>query len=246
MADEVLRVLTTNQFSLNGKSVLITQYTDLSPFSHTFLAQGAKEGKKILLISFCQPSTVYHNIGSRLGWNSQLLQSRDRFLFMDGLAILQKDPTLGALAQNVEEILSMWSEAPVMLLVDRLDCLFLLGATSAQVFGFFKHCRDLIKGKSTLVTSLELAAHDQQLSNCATLLSHWSDLVMVVKGLETGVSKDLTGRVTIHWSHSHTINLQHFHFKSFDRGVRMFAPGLAVLWVSQLSCCHIWYCIKYK
>jgi hypothetical protein len=69
---------------------------------------------------------------------------------------------------------------------------------------------------------------DKEVIQCSQLLAHWCDLVITEKGLQTGKSKDLTGSLTVNWN-IHPFTEQHFHFKCYDRGIKMFAPGTAVL-----------------
>jgi len=250
MADEVSRALMLDKFLLDGKSVLIAQYTDTSPFIHTFLAHSAKNGRKICLVTFNQAATYYHNIGTRLGWNSQLLQNKDQFRVIEGLLgisqelnstsdgnlfdfILNENQNpLVKLFLSVEEILRRWLDSPVTLIIDRLDCLLSLGISTNDILQFYQQCHSLVKDTSAVqgafVTSIELASEDKALVHFTNLLSHWCDLVLTVKGLETGVSKDLTGSVSIQWAGNQQ-QKAYFHFKCFDRGVRMFSPGLAIL-----------------
>ena len=250
MADEVSRALMLDKLLLDGKSVLIAQYTDTSPFIHTFLAHSAKNGRKICLLTFNLTATHYHNIGTRLGWNSQLLQNKEQFRVIEGLLgisqelnsasdgnlfdfiLNEKQYPLLNLFHRVEKILTGWPDSPVTLIIDRLDCLLSLGISTKDILQFYQQCHNLVKGTSSMhgafVTSIELASDDKVLVHCTNLLSHWCDLVLTVKGLETGVSKDLTGSVSIQWAGNQQLKA-YFHFKCFDRGVRMFSPGLAIL-----------------
>nr|CAH0100833.1 unnamed protein product [Daphnia galeata] len=248
MADTVIKALMLDKIQMDGKSILIIQHSDGSPFLHSLLTQSARQGRKIVLVSFSHSVGYYHNVGTRLGWNLNNLLSKNQVVFIGGLQALKdsfrfqnsSNPfdflfnsntcPLQTLLFSIKEVISNWGEQPFSLVIDELDCLFSLGVKTSHVVNFFQQCHSLVQlnSKGSLIISMGVTSTDKENIQCSTLLSHWSDLVLTEKGLQTGKSKDLTGSLIVNWNISPSTE-QQFHFKCYDRGIKMFAPGTAVL-----------------
>lgn len=238
-----------DKIQIDGKTILIVQHNQGgSPFLHSLLTQSARQGRKICLVSFNQTADYYHNIGTRLGWNLNSLLAKKQVVFIGGLQTLKEtmrlqDSTnpfefvskpslwpLEALLSSIKDTISHWGDQPFSLVIDELDCLFSLGIVLKDVICLFQNCHSSIQKapKGSLVVSVGVVPTDNEMIQCSSLLSHWSDLVLTEKGLQTGKSKDLTGILRVNWNIP-PVSEQHFHFKCFDRGIRIFAPGTAVL-----------------
>ncbi len=237
-----------DKIPIDGKTVLIVQHNYGSPFLHSLLTQCARQGRKICLVSFNQSVGYYHNIGTRLGCNLNNLISKNQAVFVGGLQALKDSfrlqnssntfdfvfnnstSSLQALFTAIEGATSSWDNQPYSLVIDELDCLINLGIHLTDIVQFFQHCHTLVQkgSKGSLVVSIGVTPTDREITQFSSLLSHWSELVLTEKGLQTGKSKDLSGILTVNWNIP-PFTEQHFHFKCFDRGIRMFAPGTAVL-----------------
>lgn len=248
MADTIMKALMLDKIQIDGKSVLIVQQNDGSPFLHSLLSQSARQSRRICLVSFSQSIGYYHNVGTRLGWNLNNLLTKNQAVFVGGLHTLKEsfrlqqssNPfdfllhpgtwPLQTLFLAIKSVIINWNEQPFSLVIDELDCLFSLGIEPKLVVQFFQQCHSLIQTYSNgcLVVSMGVTPIDKDIAQCSTLLSHWSDLILMERGLLTGKSRDLTGMLTVKWNIS-PFSEQHFHFKCFDRGIKMFAPGTAVL-----------------
>lgn len=249
MADSVTKALMLDKIPIDGKSVLLVQYNDGSPFLHHLLCHNARLSRKMCLISFKQNVGYYHSVGSRLGWNLNNQLSKGQFSFLGGLQTLSDafdttdtnnpfrfvfqhcSPLLSNLISAVQTALSGWKDEAFTLVIDDVDCLFNMGIPFKDVVMFYQHCHSIVHSsgsKGSLVVSVSLSPSDIELVRFSSLLSHWSDLVLTEKGLQTGVSKELGGSLAIHWNVT-PFTQQVYHFKCFDRGIKMFAPGTAVL-----------------
>lgn len=260
MADTVIKALMLDKIQMDGKSLIIVQHNDGSPFLHSLLTQSARQGRKICLVSFNHSVGYYHNVGTRLGWNLNNLLSKNQAVFIGGLQTLKDSSRLQncsnpfdflfnpstcpiqTLLLSIQEVVSNWVEQPFSLVIDELDCLLSLGVEPKHLVKFFQHCHSLVQtnSKGSLIISMGVTPSDKEVIQCSQLLAHWCDLVITEKGLQTGKSKDLTGSLTVNWN-IHPFTEQHFHFKCYDRGIKMFAPGTAVLWwhpqkMKQFSC----------
>lgn len=254
MADSVVKALMLDKVPLDGKAILIVQHNYGSPFLHSLLSSSAKQNRKICLVSFNQSVSYYHSVGTRLGWNLKAQQSKQHLTFIGGLQALREvlltkppdgpnifdfvlHPTssvnpLQVLSDQIKSAVSNWTNEPFTIVIDELDALLSLGVTVKDLVAFYQLCHSLIRSpgpssQGSLVVSLGLAPNlaDNEGSKCAALLSHWSDLVLTEKGLQTGSSKDLSGTLSIRWNVPPFSPEQVYQFKSFERGIRLFAPG---------------------
>lgn len=246
MTDSISKALMLDKFPLNGKAVVIVQHHEGSAFLHSLLSQCAKQGRKICLVSFNQCLAYYHSVGSRLGWNLKATHNKHELMFFGGMEALKevvkhKDPgcTFGFVQQpksshplqklvgEIENAVTSWDGQQFTIFIDEIDCLLSLGVKLKDVIMFYQHCHSLSRSSSmgSLVVSSGLSADgDVEAKQCAALVSHWSDLKLTEKGLQTGRSKDLSGTLNVRWNIP-PFSVQQYQFKRFDRGIKMFAPG---------------------
>jgi len=244
MADGVTKAFMLDKIPIGGKSILIVQEETSSPFFQSFLAQSAKSGRKMCLVSFNQNQSYYHNVGTRLGWNSKLLHDKNQFTFIGGLPQFQFNPEsdenafdflykdlvfpLQTLALIIKDTIELWGPSPITLFIDELNSLFNLGVPMTDVVKFYQFCRAMVNTTNTsnlsLIVSSGNTVNDSEALQCTSFLSHQSHLVLTEKGLQTGLSKDLSGSVTMDWKIA-PYHHQQFQYKSFERGIRIFAPG---------------------
>ena len=260
MADQVSKALMLDKIPLSGKAVVVVQHNDndSSPLFHALLAYNAKQSRRLGIVSLNHTPNYFHSVGSRLGWNLQTQKSNGNLVFISELDTLkaslkgQSDKfafmfhpsasPLENLFSEIEKTISSWSsqQLPFTLVIDELDCLLSTGVQLCDVVAFYQRCHSLTvqqssnfngRGEGALIVSLGCRiAADVEATQLANLLSHWSDLVLTEKGLETGRSKDLSGSLSVHWNISTPTDVegpptQHYQFKCFDRGIRLFAPG---------------------
>lgn len=248
MVDNVTKALMLDKYSIDGKTILLLQQDDSSPFLHSLLAQSAKMRRKILLVSFSQVLGYYHSIGTRLGWNSNMLLSSGQLQFIGGLqavkdaftnpessnpfSFLNKSHSfsLSDLLLKVESILTSWHEEEFTFVLDELHYLCSIGVEMHDVGRFYQACHSLVQAcpKGALIVSTGVFSQESEETQCSKLFAHWSDLVLTDKGLKTGRSKDVSGILAVNWKIP-PFSEQLYHYKCFDRGIRMFAPGTAVL-----------------
>lgn len=256
MSDSVSNALMLDKIPLDGKAFLIIQKNHCSSFIHSLLCHSARQSRKLCLVSFNQTLTYYHNVGTRLGWNLKALQNKDQFAFVGGVNALVKGNSnqqeqsnlfkflfetnsspLQTLREEVQNIITKWAgSGPFTLVIDDLESLINLGVEIKDIVSFYQFCQSLIHSSSggigSLIVSIGLSTQaDVEIKHLSSLLSHWSDLVLTERGLQTGRSKDLSGTLHVHWNIPPFTD-QHYQFKCFDRGIKMFAPGTcsAVLW----------------
>jgi len=232
---------------------------DSSPFLHALLAYNAKQNRRLCIVSLNHTANYFHSVGSRLGWNLQAQKSNGNLIFISELDTLKASlqgqsekfafmfnmstsPLENLLSEIEKSISSCWSsqQLPFTLVIDEMDCLLSTGVPLRDVMAFYQRCHSLtvvqssessVRGEGALIVSLGCRiAADVEATQLANLLSHWSDLVLTEKGLETGRSKDLSGSLSVHWNISTPTDVegpptQHYQFKCFDRGIRCFAPG---------------------
>jgi len=244
MSDGVAKAFMLDKIPIDGKSILIAQEESSSTFFHSFLAQSAKSGRNICLVSFNQNQSYYHNIGSRLGWNSKTLQSKNQFTFIGGLPLfpLKSNSDTSAfdflcdstefpvksLILMIKDVIVKWGHSPITLFIDELNSLLNLGVPLKDAVTFYQFCRAMVDATDnaniSLIVSSGNTLNDLEGRQCTSLFSHQSHLVLTEKGLQTGLSKDLSGTVTMDWKIA-PYHHQQYQYKSFERGIRIFAPG---------------------
>ena len=198
---------------------------------------------------FC--SCCYSNFFSSRIWtlcfhnsNSKLLHDKNQFTFIGGLPQFQFNPEsdenafdflykdlvfpLQTLALIIKDTIELWGPSPITLFIDELNSLFNLGVPMTDVVKFYQFCRAMVNTTNTsnlsLIVSSGNTVNDSEALQCTSFLSHQSHLVLTEKGLQTGLSKDLSGSVTMDWKIA-PYHHQQFQYKSFERGIRIFAPG---------------------
>lgn len=248
MVDNVTKALMLDKYCVDGKSILLLQQDDASPFLHSLLALSAKSKRKVLLVSFGQVLGYYHSIGTRLGWNPNASISSCSLQFIGGLQVVKDaflDPEglnifsfihgnnhfcLSSLLSEIESTITKWHNEQFTVVLDELHHLCSIGIETKDIVKFFQSCHSLVQaclGGAFIVTTGVFCENSDE-TKCSKLFAHWSDLVLTEKGLKTGRSKDISGILAVNWNIP-PFSEQLYHYKCFDRGIRMFAPGTAVL-----------------
>jgi len=110
------------------------------------------------------------------------------------------------------------------LILDNINILFNIFQPK-DVLDFIHYCHILAQSPETpgcLVLMMHGDAEDELIVN---QLKHKTDLILSVDGLESGVSRDVHGVLTI--SHKE-VKVQKLHYKIMENNVRFFPPGTTI------------------
>jgi hypothetical protein len=120
--------------------------------------------------------------------------------------------------------------------IDDLSDLLSLGIHVKDVLSFLQYCQTLLESQPDLsmVVLTHVAEGDEEQHLLSAGLCHVADITVIVCGLKTGQSSDVSGAMkVIHRRWDQPIiadewNKQNlYHFKLLDRQVKVFAPGTA-------------------
>lgn len=136
-----------------------------------------------------------------------------------------------------ERILAKQSDnEPVNVIIDGVSHLFDLGYSLRDVNNFCKQIFDLLKhcNNSILLFHCNQASEDDVTRTMSNLLIHKAHTVVEVENLQSGLSTDVSGHLTVNhlgqkFQNEHMLSLDlkptRYLFKLFDRGVKLLAPG---------------------
>lgn len=124
----------------------------------------------------------------------------------------------------------------VYLIIDDLSHLFDLGLNVQDIWLFIRYLRSFVNLEPHL--TLCIASHVYKASQevcqpnvAAICLRHFADLVINVQPLETGFSRNVSGKMIVNWkSQQERLKFKWseemvYFFKLSDRQVKLFAPG---------------------
>lgn len=197
------------------------------------------EGNKLVLVIFHNTLGHYHNIGKRLGYDflkqvdegciktiEPLKDIVDNIGNGDGYFLNDKEEIVKGLFNkikaNVDELVSK-SDGRVYLIIDDISHFLDLGVDLRLVIFFTNYCLSLVnRGNVCLITNNHVSTKsDEIISNN---LNYISDVVIEILPLKTGISREVTGVINI----ENKEKSSQFHFKSFDKGIKIFHLGESV------------------
>ena len=165
----------------------------------------------------------YHGVAMKMGTNLVKLRQSGRVVFYEGLKelpeLLSSEPDEVSLVKTLYEKITCLVVEDTLVVVDQIFILSCLGLSQRSLYLL---CHHLVAANLKLErtqTVLRLYPDCEQL---ASLVRRLADLTMSVSGLQTGVSKDVSGLLSLHTRAGTSQTLQ---FKITDKDVKMFAPG---------------------
>lgn len=115
----------------------------------------------------------------------------------------------------------------VSLIVGNINDLVITGVSISQLFIFINCLQDLLSQIDGL--SLVISTHftdDESESLLGAFLRHSSDLTVTVAGLKTGLSKDVSGILSV-FRQAALPSI--YHYRLMDRHVKIFTPGASAV-----------------
>lgn len=112
----------------------------------------------------------------------------------------------------------------VCLIVGNVNDLINTGVSSANLFIFINYLQGLLSdiNNMSLVISTHVTDEDDSERVLGAFLKNAADLTVTVSGLQTGLSKDVSGCLSV-WGQS--VPSGTYHYRLLDRQVKMFSPG---------------------
>lgn len=116
----------------------------------------------------------------------------------------------------------------VCLIVGNINDVANSGVSTANLFIFINYLQGLLSeiNNMSLVISTHVTDEDENERLLGAFLKSASDLTVTVSGLQTGLSKDVSGCLSV-WGQS--VSSGTYHYRLLDRQVKMFSPGASSL-----------------
>lgn len=112
----------------------------------------------------------------------------------------------------------------VCLIMGNINDIVTSGVSIADTFVFINYLQGLLSEISnmSLVISTHVTDEDESERLLGAFIQSSSDLTVTVSGLQTGLSKDVSGCLSV-WGQS--VPSGTYHYRLMDRQVKMFSPG---------------------
>nr|XP_032520746.1 uncharacterized protein LOC116772619 [Danaus plexippus plexippus]XP_032520754.1 uncharacterized protein LOC116772619 [Danaus plexippus plexippus] len=245
MTADILTSLELDKVLQSNKVLVIKEINggDSSFITSCVLGHCIRNKNATLLISTHNSLVHYHNVGLKMNYNLQKSVDSKIINFYDlGNELVSnmfedKDSSLEFMCKIKEQIKAMYDKnGTVNVIFDGVSHLFDLELTLKDINSLCKDVIDLLHSynNSFLIFHCNVSHCDNVTNVLANLLSHKSHILVEVESLPSGLSSDVSGRLTIRYLYRkfQSVNLHIFDqkssqylFKLFDRGVKLLAPG---------------------
>lgn len=247
MANDVIHTLDLDNEGLKGKLILVKENSgcDGSFFHSCFISKQIKDKGAICLVTVHNDFNHYYSVGMKMGYNLKTLKDTGSVINIDFLDIVSNHIDLNESVDFVSILFSKIENAirtlrskhsSVCLIVDDLTHLSNLKFTITDINLFILKCSNYVINDEQfcVVFGTHVTSSNDDSFIVSQLVSHMADIVCDVSNLKTGRSVDVSGSFKIlkPWldndstSLSTHTKLNNYLFKLFDRGVKVFAPGL--------------------
>ncbi|KAE8737470.1 hypothetical protein FOCC_FOCC017069 [Frankliniella occidentalis] len=197
----------------------------------------------VLLLTCHHSAAHYRNQSLKLGLNLTSLSQKGLFEELDLMKLINE--SLSTSRETSEEdiskngtffvkslFLSIRSKLlkmkenfkSVCLIIGNVNDLLTSGVSTAQLFIFLNYLQGLLSGISnlSLVISTHVTDDDDSERLLGAFLKNASDLTVTVSALQTGLSKDVSGCLSVGGL---SVSSGTYHYRLLDRQVKMFSPG---------------------
>jgi hypothetical protein len=199
------------------------------------------ENNKLCFVILHNTLGHYHNVGKRLGYDFLKRIEDGSIRTIEPLKEIVEDIGNGknyliddkehivkalytSIKQNVEELTSTTSNR-VYLIIDDVSHLLDLGIDLKYIISFITYCLSLVNNdKVSVVVNTHVCSKSDEI--ICNNLNYVSDVIIEVLPLKTGISREVTGVMSI--EKSGNAQIAQFHFKAYDKGIKTFHLGESV------------------
>jgi len=235
-----------------GEFILLEDnQTDGSFMLHHFISLFIKGNASVCLVGFAQTMVHYSTIGKKLGLNLMSSIENNQLKFIDGMNLFQEcletgntpsdemDPIdLRRLYTEIKTTLESFSGSkPLLLVLDDVSLLLNCGVNKNSLANFMHYCYALTKTTEKKLCLLSLVHCDTDVDDEDAVclrdsLAYRMTIHIHVKGLETGYSRDVHGRIEVTRVKKDEPHIYRpgkiMQYKVSDRGVDFFPLGTSV------------------
>ncbi|KAH0813427.1 hypothetical protein GEV33_009364 [Tenebrio molitor] len=196
------------------------------------------ENNKLCFVILHNTLGHYHNVGKRLGYDFLKRIEDGSIRTIEPLKEIVEDIGNGknyliddkehivkalytSIKQNVEELTSTTPNR-VYLIIDDVSHLLDLGIDLKYIISFITYCLSLVNNdKVSVVVNTHVCSKSDEI--ICNNLNYVSDVIIEVLPLKTGISREVTGVMSI--EKSGNAQIAQFHFKAYDKGIKTFHLG---------------------
>lgn len=228
-------------FDFKGKVVSLVEesYADNSFCLSCFMWLAlSTQDKGVCILTLHHSLRHYYHVGMRLGYNLSTAFGT-RFVAVDAVDIKEAHAKAGKKDElNAKLVFSLVREKmiflkkqckQIFLLIDDVSDFLNLGVPLREVQLFIHYVLIHFKNHSTIIISTHCNEDDSEQTNIKNTLMHISDLRLVIRNLETGFSKEVTGSIEVSVATDDRIQGWSqpilYHYKTKDRSINVFLPG---------------------
>merc|ERR1712137_510780 len=197
-----------------------------------------KEDLVVCLVAFSQTLQHYTAVSKKIGRNIASAKVKDNFHFINQLTTppsmdAWNTTALQSIYNQFCDVIEKAGDKSVCFLVDDLTVMSDCTDKPQDMLTFIKYCRSLISDKHTFMCLSQTTEPDaeEMESKLMTEIMHQADLLLVIRPLSTGYSKDIHGRISIFPFSKITTSTstrplpELLHFVVQETGVKVFVPG---------------------
>lgn len=255
MAQNIISSLELDKESLDGKVIIINENSgcDANFFFSCLMSKQIKEGGGICLVNVHNDFNHFHNIGLKIGYNLNKLKDVGSIHNIDFLQMVsdavsnnvydkcidltsdnESSSSLYKLIENTLFTLHKTHKS-VCIIIDDITNFLNLNYTMSDINKFVQKCKSLtLQNTSSFIMGLHTTSTNNPNYAMIRMFYYIADIVCEVSPLSTGRSVDVSGSFKIirPWINDDLMTLNkntsmnYYLFKLFDRGVKVFAPGL--------------------
>ncbi|XP_044272410.1 elongator complex protein 6-like [Tribolium madens] len=199
------------------------------------------ENNKLCFVILHNTLGHYHNVGKRLGYDFLKQVEEGCIKTIEPLKdivedigngtnylIDDKEQIVKALFTSIKNSIEEFTATTpnrAYLIIDDISHLLDLGIDLKYIISFINYCLSLINDDrvSVVINTHVCSKPDEIICNN---LNYVSDVVIEVLPLKTGISREVTGVMTI--EKSGKAQVTQFHFKAYDKGIKTFHLGESV------------------
>ncbi|XP_076249977.1 elongator complex protein 6 [Rhynchophorus ferrugineus] len=198
------------------------------------LKQFFYEKSRVCFLTLHNTLDHYQNVGKKLGYDLKQAINRNNVKIIDPLVKIIESigsevednfqtHMLKSLFLSIKEEIELFcslKDQPIYLIIDDISHFLDLSIELSQIISFINYCVNLTSNANMFVV---INAHVGSKPDhiIAKSVQHICNVFVEVSQLKTGKSTDVTGLMTVQRGD----NMDSFHYRAFDRGVKTFHPG---------------------
>lgn len=246
MSSDIIPILHLDKDIFRGQVVLIKEINgcDSSFIISCVLDHQIKIKSATVLITFHHSLNHYQNVGLKMNYNikkcidSQFIKYSNVGQHIVNSLLQQNKLSLDDIFYKIKNdiIILLEKHDSVCILFEGISHLLDLKYDIREVNIFLRNIIKFVRSNNAYIVFQCNVANEEDVTHVmANLLSHMAHTVVEVGNLSTGLSTDISGHLIVRYPYekfkTENVSILDFkpscyHFRLYDRGVKLFAPGV--------------------